>query len=141
MSGLWYTVKLGYKIYIASLYFHQQIMMWTEYSTKPFQDNFKPDRFKLADFNSKETFKQNCKKEFITTPLQLYWNTNVCFVFADVWFLTCNILMVFFKEFITTPLTLFWFSVKYFDECVWFKMVSFLFYDHLICLHCNLLLC
>jgi hypothetical protein len=28
-----------------------------------------------------------------------------------------------------------------FDEYVWFKMVPFLCYDHLICLHYNLLLC
>ncbi len=39
------------KTYKTSLFFHQQIRMWTEYSTKQFEDNFKPDRFKLADFN------------------------------------------------------------------------------------------
>ena len=47
---------------------------------------------------TKETYKQNCKKEFITTPLQLYWFTNVRFVFVDAWFLTFNILTFFCKK-------------------------------------------
>ncbi len=74
--------------------------------------NILPNRFKTITNRidaswltlTKETYRQNCKKEFITTPLQLYWFTNVCFVFPDVWFLTFSVLMFFlWKEFITAP--------------------------------------
>ena len=68
--------------------------------------NILPNRFKTITKRidaswltlTKETYKQNCKKEFITTALQLYWFTNVCFVFADVWFLTFIILKGFLCE-------------------------------------------
>ena len=68
--------------------------------------NILPNRFKTITKRidaswltlTKETYKQNCKKEFITSPLQLYWFTNVCFVFTEVWFLTFVILMGFFVK-------------------------------------------
>jgi hypothetical protein len=45
--------------------------MWPEHSNKLIQDNYKPDRYQLAK-PTKETYRQKCKKEKITSPLLSY---------------------------------------------------------------------